>query len=78
MKDPCGNYVLQKFFEHGTVVHKQVLLNQMKGQVPELSKHTYGCRVVQSVSTRKQLVRVSTDVKRVRLSKTLWSIRKQL
>lgn len=49
MKDVFGNYVVQKFFDHGTQHQKTVLAEQMKGQMLALSLQTYGCRVVQKV-----------------------------
>ncbi len=49
MKDVFGNYVIQKFFEHGTQHQKTILAEQMKGQMLTLSLQTYGCRVVQKV-----------------------------
>lgn len=49
MTDVFGNYVIQKFFEHGNQSQKKVLANQMKGHILELSQQMYGCRVVQKV-----------------------------
>lgn len=49
MKDVFGNYVIQKFFEHGSLVQKIVLARHMKGKVAELSTQMYACRVVQKV-----------------------------
>lgn len=49
MKDVFGNYVIQKFLEHGSQVHKKVLVGIMKGQFADLSMQTYACRVVQKV-----------------------------
>ena len=49
MKDVFGNYIIQKFFEHGTQHQKTILADQMKGQMLVLSLQTYGCRVVQKV-----------------------------
>lgn len=48
MKDVFGNYVMQKFFEHGDQEQKRLLVQKMRGRVAELAKDTYGCRVVQS------------------------------
>jgi len=53
MTDVFGNYVIQKFFEHGDQNMKKILANKMKGQVLNLSLQMYGCRVVQKV--RKEL-----------------------
>ena len=49
MKDVFGNYVIQKFFEHGNQVQKKVLAGAMKGKVVDLSMQMYACRVVQKV-----------------------------
>jgi len=45
--DVFGNYVIQKFFEHGTAEQRRTLAEQLLGQVLRLSLHMYGCRVVQ-------------------------------
>ena len=50
MTDVFGNYVIQKFFEHGNQTQKKTLANQMKNRVLPLSLQMYGCRVVQKVS----------------------------
>ena len=47
MKDVFGNYVLQKFFEHGDQTQKTALVNKMRGHMFDLSTQTYACRVVQ-------------------------------
>ncbi|KAI1312133.1 ARM repeat-containing protein [Xylaria venustula] len=47
MKDVFGNYVIQKFFEHGALYQKSLLALQMKGNMMELSVQMYACRVVQ-------------------------------
>lgn len=49
MTDVFGNYVLQKFFEHGNQAQKTILAKQMEGHVVSLSLQMYGCRVVQKV-----------------------------
>lgn len=49
MTDVFGNYVIQKFFEHGTQQQKTILAEQMKGHILALSLQMYGCRVVQKV-----------------------------
>ena len=49
MTDVFGNYVIQKFFEHGNQTQKKMLANQMKNHVLTLSTQMYGCRVVQKV-----------------------------
>lgn len=46
-KDVFGNYVIQKFFEHGSQIQKQILADAMMGKLTELSLQMYGCRVVQ-------------------------------
>jgi len=57
MRDVFGNYVIQKFFEHGNQLQKKILAGVMKGKVVDLSLQMYACRVVQKVSTA-QLLRV--------------------
>jgi mRNA-binding protein PUF3 len=49
MQDVFGNYVIQKFFEHGDQVQKKILVGKMKGHVLELANQMYACRVVQKV-----------------------------
>ncbi|KAK6065758.1 hypothetical protein SCUP234_12433 [Seiridium cupressi] len=49
MKDVFGNYVIQKFFEHGSQIQKTILAREMNGKVAELSTQMYACRVVQKV-----------------------------
>ena len=51
MTDVFGNYVIQKFFEHGNQLQKSILAKQMEGHVLTLSTQMYGCRVVQKVGT---------------------------
>jgi mRNA-binding protein PUF3 len=48
MHDVFGNYVIQKFFEHGDQVQKKSLAREMKGNVYYMSTATYACRVVQT------------------------------
>merc|ERR1740121_1818945 len=45
--DVFGNYVIQKFFEHGSPEQRRTMAEQLVGQVLKLSLHMYGCRVVQ-------------------------------
>jgi len=52
MTDVFGNYVIQKFFEHGNQIQKQILAKQMEGHVLSLSLQMYGCRVVQKVKKK--------------------------
>ncbi|KAG6814358.1 hypothetical protein H0H92_010944 [Tricholoma furcatifolium] len=47
MMDVFGNYVIQKFFEHGTHSQKVRLAQVMEGRIYTLSQQMYGCRVVQ-------------------------------
>ena len=56
MTDVFGNYVIQKFFEHGNQSQKRGLANQMKGHVVVLSCQMYGCRVVQKVGPAEPVV----------------------
>lgn len=47
MQDVFGNYVIQKFLEHGSPEQRQCLADMMLKDVRRLSTHTYGCRVIQ-------------------------------
>jgi pumilio RNA-binding family len=47
MTDVFGNYVIQKFFEFGTVDQKQTLAQRVRGHVLPLALQMYGCRVIQ-------------------------------
>ncbi|KAK8531834.1 hypothetical protein V6N12_053294 [Hibiscus sabdariffa] len=47
MTDVFGNYVIQKFFEHGTESQRVELASQLTGHVLALSLQMYGCRVIQ-------------------------------
>lgn len=49
IQDVFGNYVIQKFFEHGDQTQKKILGSKMESSVVTLSGSTYGCRVVQKV-----------------------------
>lgn len=50
MNDCFGNWVMQRFFSHGDQNQKTNLIAHMKGKVLSLSKHMYGCRVLQKAS----------------------------
>lgn len=50
MQDVFGNYVIQKFFEHGDQTQKKILAAKMKGHVLALANQMYACRVVQKVN----------------------------
>jgi mRNA-binding protein PUF3 len=52
MQDVFGNYVIQKFFEHGDQTQKKILAGRMKGHVLALTNQMYACRVVQKVDHR--------------------------
>lgn len=47
MTDVYGNYVVQKFFEHGTQEQKTKMALVIKDNMLRLSENKYGCRVVQ-------------------------------
>ncbi|KAJ8771127.1 hypothetical protein K2173_023452 [Erythroxylum novogranatense] len=47
MTDVFGNYVIQKFFEYGSLEQRKELGNQLTGQILPLSLQMYGCRVIQ-------------------------------
>ncbi len=79
MTDVFGNYVVQKFFEHGSdtqkqvfvsraVCHVQALVKEMRGNIVALALQMYGCRVIQ-----KALENVSLDLQ-VRLVHRLFTL----
>ncbi|KAL9271292.1 Pumilio homolog 1-like protein [Drosera capensis] len=45
--DVFGNYVIQKFFEHGMPAQRRELAGKLDGNVLSLSLQMYGCRVIQ-------------------------------
>ena len=47
MCDVFGNYVVQKFLEHGTPAQRARLAGAMRASVKALSLQMYGCRVIQ-------------------------------
>ncbi len=47
MEDVYGNYVIQKFFDHGAPEHVRILADHLRGHMIELSMQMYGCRVIQ-------------------------------
>lgn len=59
MTDVFGNYVIQKFFEHGSTEQKNRLASAIKGNVLNLALQMYGCRVIQkaleSIDSAQQL-----------------------
>ncbi|XP_057287743.1 pumilio homolog 2 isoform X7 [Pezoporus wallicus] len=56
MTDVFGNYVIQKFFEFGSLDQKLALATRIRGHVLPLALQMYGCRVIQ-----KALESVSPD-----------------
>lgn len=51
-EDVFGNYVIQKLFEIGVGTkeqHNYIYQNAIKGNMYNLSKHMYGCRVIQKL-----------------------------
>uniref|UniRef100_A0A8D3AGS3 Pumilio homolog 1 n=1 Tax=Scophthalmus maximus TaxID=52904 RepID=A0A8D3AGS3_SCOMX len=47
MVDVFGNYVIQKFFEFGSLDQKLALAERIRGHVLSLALQMYGCRVIQ-------------------------------
>jgi pumilio RNA-binding family len=45
-RDVFGNYVVQKVFEKCTDPQRMRMFNKLKGYLVDLSKNSYGCRVV--------------------------------
>ncbi|XP_078069190.1 pumilio homolog 2-like isoform X6 [Mustelus asterias] len=56
MTDVFGNYVIQKFFEFGSMDQKLALAQRIRGHVLPLALQMYGCRVIQ-----KALESISAD-----------------
>ncbi|KAJ0968690.1 hypothetical protein J5N97_021567 [Dioscorea zingiberensis] len=49
MTDVFGNYVMQKFFKHGSPEQRKQLAEQLVGHVLELTLQLYGCCVIQKI-----------------------------
>ncbi|URD83567.1 Nucleic acid binding protein NABP [Musa troglodytarum] len=49
MTDVFGNYVVQKFFEHGSTAQRRKLSDQLNRHVLALSLQMYGCRAIEVV-----------------------------
>ncbi|XP_040564967.1 pumilio homolog 1 isoform X2 [Lepeophtheirus salmonis] len=47
MTDVFGNYVIQKFFDFGTIDQKDALVQKLRSHVQPLALQMYGCRVIQ-------------------------------
>uniref|UniRef100_A0A3B3QP84 Pumilio RNA binding family member 2 n=1 Tax=Paramormyrops kingsleyae TaxID=1676925 RepID=A0A3B3QP84_9TELE len=60
MTDVFGNYVIQKFFEFGSMDQKLALASRIRGHVLPLALQMYGCRVIQkaleSISSDQQVI----------------------
>ncbi|XP_030054679.1 pumilio homolog 2 isoform X5 [Microcaecilia unicolor] len=60
MIDVFGNYVIQKFFEFGSMDQKLALATRIRGHVLPLALQMYGCRVIQkaleSISPDQQVI----------------------
>ncbi|XP_028628058.1 pumilio homolog 2 isoform X4 [Grammomys surdaster] len=60
MTDVFGNYVIQKFFEFGSLDQKLALATRIRGHVLPLALQMYGCRVIQkaleSISSDQQVI----------------------
>nr|GEV74791.1 pumilio homolog 1-like [Tanacetum cinerariifolium] len=55
MTDVFGNYVIQKFFEHGNAAQIRELADQLNGHVLTLSLQMYGCRVIQKMENLNEV-----------------------
>ncbi|XP_036891376.1 pumilio homolog 2 isoform X3 [Sturnira hondurensis] len=60
MTDVFGNYVIQKFFEFGSLDQKLALATRIRGHVLPLALQMYGCRVIQkaleSIASDQQVI----------------------
>ncbi|KAB1213229.1 hypothetical protein CJ030_MR5G022406 [Morella rubra] len=54
MIDVFGNYVIQKFFEHGNLGQRKEFADQLAGQMLSLSLQMYGCRVIQKGKKKRE------------------------
>ncbi|KII70897.1 Pumilio 2 [Thelohanellus kitauei] len=45
--DVFGNYVVQKFLDHGNEEHRRIIITKINGHILELATQMYGCRVIQ-------------------------------
>ncbi|KAF0695395.1 Aste57867_13784 [Aphanomyces stellatus] len=54
MTDVFGNYVIQKFFDHGNLEHVMQLMRVIQGRMLDLALQMYGCRVIQKALESKQ------------------------
>jgi len=70
MTDIFGNYVIQKFSEHGNQLQKRILAERMKNHVNKLSVQMCGCHVVQKVGTAKFIFIIKSNFGR--LSNMRW------
>uniref|UniRef100_G3R6X4 Pumilio RNA binding family member 2 n=1 Tax=Gorilla gorilla gorilla TaxID=9595 RepID=G3R6X4_GORGO len=70
MTDVFGNYVIQKFFEFGSLDQKLALATRIRGHVLPLALQMYGCRVIQkaleSISSDQQVI-VNLNISTTRL-----------
>ncbi|GJT69158.1 pumilio homolog 2-like protein [Tanacetum coccineum] len=55
MTDVFGNYVLQKFFEHGMPPQRRELAGKLLGRVLTLSLSMYGCRAIEVVDMDQKI-----------------------
>jgi pumilio RNA-binding family len=63
MTDVFGNYVIQKFFEHGSPEQRRELADHFVGQMLPLSLQMYGCRVIQKAL---EVIELDQKIKLVR------------
>ncbi|GKD52453.1 pumilio homolog 2, partial [Tanacetum coccineum] len=55
MTDVFGNYVIQKFFEHGMPPQRRELAGKLLGHVLTLSLSMYGCRAIEVVDMDQKI-----------------------
>jgi len=65
MVDVFGNYVIQKFFEHGTKEQITLLGCELEGHVLSLSLQMYGCRVIQKLLQALDMIDVNQQTRLV-------------
>lgn len=72
MTDVFGNYVVQKFLDHGSEQHRLKLAGHLKGNVLSLSLQMYGCRVIQKALEVRQSGGVRSGERRRHCCSEAW------
>ena len=71
-RDVFGNYVIQKFFDYGTMEQRTALCDRFKGQVLDMSLQIYGCRVIQKALETASCDDVVKQIQRLGINSPLF------